>query len=313
MIVNRSKFIGFLLVFIIPVVLGAFEGIIRGNEQIVTLAAVGDVFFCRGIADEIEQNGLDYPFEFTHEILSSYDLAFCNVECTLSTRGEPGLNYYLFRADPSAANALSSAGFDVVNVANNHTLDYGFDALGDTVDAVTQAGMVAVGAHENGVDDTGVKMIEKDGLKIGFLALSDFDVTEGVHPDGCTDVMMVDPETIVQQVADADSQCDVLIVSLHWGVDYLEFYTHRQSAIAELCIDSGADLILGHHPHVLQYVETYRGKPIIYSMGGFVWDSSHNGADESAIFVFELGEDSAELVKTIPVRVVEGQPIPDAM
>jgi poly-gamma-glutamate synthesis protein (capsule biosynthesis protein) len=77
-----------------------------------------------------------------------------------------------------------------------------------------------------------------------------------------------------------------------------------------MCIDNGADLILGHHPHVLQDVEFYKGKPIVYSMGGFVWDSSRVGAENSGIYVFELGENKAELVEMIPVEIVDCQPIP---
>jgi poly-gamma-glutamate synthesis protein (capsule biosynthesis protein) len=282
----------------------------RSTERIVSFAAVGDIYFCRGVAPVIEENGVDYLFESTSEIISSYDLAFCNLECALSNRGTPLEKRFLFRSDTSCAYALSAAGFDVVCLGNNHTIDYGYDALLDTVDAVENAGMIEVGTQVAGTDDPGFRIIEKNGLDIGFLAFSDLYDDAGEVPEGYPYVMMVDPVTLPQQVADAKSRCDVLIVSMHWGVDYLDFPTERQQALAKLCIDEGADLILGHHPHVLQDVEIYKGKPIVYSMGGFVWDSSRDGADHSGIFAFELGEDSAEFVEMIPVEIVGCRPEP---
>jgi poly-gamma-glutamate capsule biosynthesis protein CapA/YwtB (metallophosphatase superfamily) len=277
-------------------------------QRTVTLAAVGDVFFCRSVARQIELNGFDYPFEFTADILSRYDLAFCNLECALSTRGTPQSNRFLFRADPSAALALSAAGFDIVSLANNHTLDYGSETLRDTVEAVEGTGMISVGTRLTGSEDSGVRIIERNGLKIGFLALSDFDVPVEESPVGYPEVLLVDPNNLPRQVADTKSCCDVLVVSVHWGVDYMPFYTERQRAIGRMCIDNGADLVLGHHPHVLQDVEIYRGKPIVYSMGAFVWDSTHRGSDSSAIFVFELGPSSADLAETIPVEIVDSRP-----
>jgi len=282
----------------------------RSSPRSVTLAAVGDVFFARGVAQQIDLHGLDYPFEFTADILGRYDLAFCNLECALSNRGTPLRKRYLFRADPADAQALSAAGFDVISLANNHTLDFGPLALMDTVDAVEDSGMVTVGTRPAGSDDPGVRFHEKNGLKVGFLAFSDFDSGADESPDGYPAIMQVDPELLPAQVADAKRNCDVLVVSMHWGVDYMPLWTGRQRAIAHMCIDNGADLVLGHHPHVLQDVEVYKEKPIIYSMGAFVWDSSSRGADRSAIFAFELQPSSAVLIDTIPITIANCRPIP---
>ena len=282
----------------------------RSAPRAVTLAAVGDVFFARGVARQIDLHGLDYPFEFTADILSRYDIAFCNLECALSTRGTPLIKRYLFRADPADAHALSAAGFDVISLANNHTIDFGPLALMDTVNAVEDAGMIPVGTRPAASDDSGARFIEKNGLKVGFLAFSDFDsgADESLH--GIPVIMQVDPDRLPAQVADAKRNCDVLVVSMHWGVDYMPLWTGRQRAIARMCIDNGADLVLGHHPHVLQEVEIYKEKPIVYSMGGFVWDSSSRGADRSAIFVFELQPSSAALVDTIPITIEDCRPVP---
>ncbi|MCX6647311.1 MAG: CapA family protein [bacterium] len=282
----------------------------RSTERTVSFAAVGDIFFCRGVSHVIEENGVDYLFESTTDIISSYDLAFCNLECALSNRGTPLEKRFLFRSDPSCAYALSAAGFDIVCLGNNHSIDYGYDALLDTMDAVENAGMTDVGTQVAGSGDSGVRIIEKNGLTIGFLAFCDLYDDAGEALEGYPSIMMVDPVALPQQVADAKSRCDVLVVSMHWGVDYVDFPTERQQALAKLCIDNGADLILGHHPHVLQEMEIYKGKPIVYSMGGFVWDSSRDGADHSGIFAFELGDDSAEFVEMIPVEIRGCRPEP---
>ncbi len=282
----------------------------HSSEGTVTLAAVGDVFFCRGVAIEIEEHGAGYPFEFTTDILSSYDMAFCNLECVLSDRGTPMEKRFLFRADPSNAKVLSDAGFDIISLGNNHTLDFGYLALEDTVNAVENAGMMAVGTRLVGSDDTGARFVERNGLTVGFLALSDFNEVVGETPEGYPVVTEVDPDLLPGQVSDAKSRCDVLVVSMHWGVDYINFWTERQQVLGEICIDNGADLVLGHHPHVLQDVKYYQEKPIVYSMGGFVWDSSSCGADQSAIYVFELGPSSAVVTDIIPVQIEACRPMP---
>jgi len=284
------------------------------SQRTVSLAAVGDVFFCRGVARQMEQHGPDYPFELVADILDRYDLAFCNLECALSTRGTPQDKRFLFRADPSCAHLLSTAGFDVICLANNHALDFGPLALLDTAQAVEDAGMTPIGTHSAASDEPGISVIEKNGLRIGFLALSDFDVTydetpEGYSVDEYPIINHVDIDRLPQQVADAKGRCDTLVVSVHWGIDNIDFWTERQRLIARTCIDNGADLVFGHHPHVLQDTETYGGKLIVYSMGAFVWDSALPEANDSAIFVFELSPSGAALVETVPVRIVNCRPI----
>jgi poly-gamma-glutamate synthesis protein (capsule biosynthesis protein) len=309
----RIRSIGIALLLVALAGVGAEPA--RCSQGTVTLAAVGDVFFCRGVAQQMERHGLDYPFEFVADILSRYDLGFCNLECTFSTRGTAQNKRFLFRADPSTAHLLSTAGFEVISLANNHTLDFGPLALLDTVQAVEDAGMMPVGTHLSGSDDPSITVVERNGLRIGFLALSDFNVAydeapEGYPVDQYPVINHVDIDRLPQQVADAKGMCDTLVVSVHWGIDYISLWTERQRLIAQTCIDNGADLVLGHHPHVLQDVVTYEGKTIVYSIGAFVWDSTLAEADKSAIFVFELSRGGAVLVETIPVRIVDCRPIP---
>ena len=274
----------------------------------VTLAAVGDVFFCRGVARQIEKHGPNYPFQKTENIIREADLAFCNLECCLSTRGIAQRRRYRFRADPAFAAVLREAGFDVASLANNHTLDFGRDAMLDTIDAVESAGMLAPGAGRNREQALALRTIEKNGVRVGFIAYTDLPTVGVVRLSDRPTVAGVNADQLAQEVKRAKSDCDALVVSFHWGVEYMSRPTERQQMLAHLCIDSGADLILGHHPHVLQTVEVYKDKPIVYSMGAFVWDAKIFDADKSAIYLFDLGKDSARLTKTIAVDITRCRP-----
>lgn len=269
----------------------------------VTLVAVGDVLLCRGVGKQIDRHGADWLFDNTRGVLKGADLAFCNLECPLSKRGVARKRRFLFRADPALAPKLRCNGISVVSLANNHTLDYGRDAMLDTVEAVRGAGMTPVGAGVDRADASRLRIVTRRGLRVGFLAYCDLASYGTVMlPDRPT-IACVDSASLPGEIKAAKAKCDVLVVSFHWGVEYMKLPTERQKTLARLCIDNGADLVLGHHPHVLQPVETYKGRPIAYSMGGFVWDGRVLGADRSAIYTFELGKSSARLVRTMPVTI----------
>lgn len=289
----------------------AFIAIVAGcpaQPATVTLAVVGDVLLARGVGRQIAKHGPDYPFAATREVISRADIAVFNLECPLSTRGFAHRRRFLFRADPSLATAVHAAGFDVASLANNHTLDYGRVALLDTISAVTQAGMTPVGAGANGAEARSVKIVTRKGLRIGFLAYTDLPTYGVVRRDDEPTIAGVNKDTIPGEVRRAKSRCDVLIVSFHWGVEYMKLPTERQKEIAHLAIDSGADAVIGHHPHVLQDVENYKRRPIIYSAGAFVWDPVRPDTFTSAIYLIDLGKSSARLVRSIPISTLHSQP-----
>ena len=272
------------------------------------LAAVGDVLLARGVERQIAKHGRGYPFKKIKSTISRADLAFFNLECTLSTRGTPHRRRFLFRADPALAGTLHSSGFDVASLANNHTTDFGRDAFTDTIAAVRRNEMIAVGAGKDRADALRVRVVRKNGLRIGFVAYTDIPSGGVVRLGDRPTVAGANMDEVPGQIRAAKLRCDVLVVSFHWGIEYMTRPTERQRRLARLCIDNGADLILGHHPHVLQTVEVYKSKPIVYSMGAFVWDPILPRTDRSAIYLFDLSKSSARLTRTIPVRIVRCQP-----
>jgi poly-gamma-glutamate synthesis protein (capsule biosynthesis protein) len=274
----------------------------------VRLAAVGDVLLARGVGRHIKKHGVAYPFAKIKDTISRADLAFFNLECTLSKRGTPHRRRFLFRADPALAATLRASGFDVASLANNHTMDFGRDAFVDTIDAVRKSGMTAVGGGKDRADALRVQVVRENGLRIGFVAYTDIPSGGVVRLGDRPTVAGANLDEVAGQIRKAKSRCDVLVVSFHWGVEYMTRPTERQKRLAHLCIDSGADLILGHHPHVLQTTEVYKGKPVVYSMGAFVWDPILPRTDRSAIYLFDLSNSSARLTRTIPVRIVRCRP-----
>lgn len=274
-----------------------------GSRPRVTLAAVGDVLFARGVGKQIARHGADHPFDAIRGIVRKADIGFCNLECALSTRGVPQHRRFQFRAAPQLAANLRRAGFTVTSLANNHTMDYGRDAMLDTISAVEKAGIAAVGAGANREEAGAPRFVKKNGLTVGFIAYTDITNAGVVRLDDRPTVAGIDSDTLAAEVRAAKAKCDCLVVSCHWGVEYMKRPTERQQMLARLAIDSGADLVLGHHPHVLQPSEVYKGKLVLYSLGAFVWDAKLFGADRSAIYIVELGKSSARLARKLPVRI----------
>jgi len=275
----------------------------------VTLVAVGDVLFARGVGKQITKHGAKWLFANVKGTIKGADIAFFNLECTLSTGGVVQRRRFQFRADPKLAGVLSASGFDVACLANNHTLDYGREAMMDTVRAVRKAGMAAVGAGKDRADALKLQIVKRNGLRVGFLAYTDLPTDGVVRLADRPTVAGLNPDELPAQIKSARKRCDALVVSFHWGVEYMKRPTERQQHIAHVCIDNGADVVLGHHPHVLQPTETYKGRPIIYSMGAFVWDAKIFGADKSAIYTIEMGKGSARLVKSASVRIKGCRPL----
>ena len=280
----------------------------RDPQPRVTLAAVGDVLFARGVGKQIARHGPDYPFEETRKIIAGADIGFCNLECSLSLRGVAQHRKYQFRADPALAANLRSGGFNVVSVANNHTMDFGREAMLDTIESVRKAGIVPVGAGKDRNDALALQVIQRNGLRVGFIGYTDIGNDGVVRLDDRPTTAVVNSDELAAQVRSAKLRCDCLVVSFHWGIEYMKRPTERQRSLAHLCVDNGADAVLGHHPHVLQPTEQYKGKPILYSMGAFVWDSSLFGANKSAIYLIELGRSSARLTATLGVDIVDCRP-----
>lgn len=279
--------------------------------------AVGDIMLARTIGEMIETEGIEVPFAFTAETLSSADITLGNLECAISTKGEPDDKTYAFRAPLAAAESLSHGGFDLVSLANNHILDYGPEALAETLQSLSVRSILSVGAGMNADEAYQPAIVEVNGLKVAFLAFADVPTLDydylaweaGVEKPG---IAWAHPERIIQGVQAAKAQADIVVVLFHNGYEIAQKVSALQQQAAHLAIDNGASLVIGSHPHVLQRIEEYNGGLIVYSMGNFVFDNFLFPPNYSAILSVTLGAHGVQSYELIDV-IVQLNGVPQIM
>jgi len=236
------------------------------------LAFVGDVVPGRSMELQIDRYGSGYPWAGLGYLLHDADLAMANLECVLSTQGTALDKLYVIRAHPGMVDTLSSGGMDVVSLANNHTLDFGSEALGDTRSALGQVNVAVVGAGRTPEDARSAALFDVTGVRVAVLAYA------GSYWQGSADmpdsdlIAWSDPESVAQDVRAARDQADVVVVVVHAGKEYSRAPSAIQVTVAHTAIDAGANLVVGHHPHVTQAVERYRDGLIVYSLGNALFD-----------------------------------------
>ncbi len=247
----------------------------------ITLAAVGDVVLARE-----DPAG---AFVLVVPLLRQADLRVANCEVPLSNRGMPQhAKHEVLHSSPEMVAGFTAAGFDVVSLANNHTMDYGPEALLDTIALLEQHGIACCGA---GPDDAAAwrpAIVERRGLRVAFLACaSEAYLGFAAHPkkpgiavirrDPLYGPQAVNPEDLDRLVAairEARRAADVVVVCCHWGLSQSRSLTVSQRAIARAALRAGAHLILGHHPHVLQGIQVAARRAVCFSLGNFVFDLS---------------------------------------
>lgn len=243
------------------------------QEKTVSLAAVGDIMLSRYVNAQMEKYGDDYPFLKTRDYLLSSDIVFGNLETSITTGTIP-LSTMLFRARPGVEKELKNSNFTVLSLANNHVPNYGSLAVMDTIDYLNVANIKPVGAGSNEINAYFPVFVERQGIIFAFFAYNDNDVVPESYKATANNpgTAFMDIEKMKQSVAIADKIADHVIVSMHSGNEYEEIASSRQREFAHAAIEAGADLVIGHHAHVVQQAEVYKGKYIFYSLGNFIFD-----------------------------------------
>ncbi len=244
-----------------------------------TLFFGGDASVARGIDASMRADGDPVKFfERVRPWVSSADLAFVNLECVLSeSDAEPANKRWRILAPPANVKGLTGIGLDVVSVANNHTLDHGRQGFTRTLEVLAEEGLLATGMlYERGEQQRPL-VVEVAGAKVGFLAYSDIGkwrAKPGSPEDWYPKFHNYDARRIRKDIARLKSHVDLVVLSLHWGWEYSMTETDNQRRDAHSFVDAGADLIIGHHPHVSRVVEEYKDGLIAYSLGDFSFDKS---------------------------------------
>jgi poly-gamma-glutamate synthesis protein (capsule biosynthesis protein) len=267
----------------------------------------------RSIGTALARNLDDFPFGAVASILQSADVTVGNLECALGTAGKRARKSYTFLGPPDAAASLANAGFDVVSLANNHSLDYGPSALNETRGLLSAVGILYAGAGADEAAAHRPAVLAIKGLRLAFLAYVNTPA-EGSYRASTwgakgnkAGVAWANPKRIAADVASARARADVVIVLLHSGRENVQVPDSTQRRVARAAIDAGAALVIGSHPHVLQGVERYRGGVIAYSLGNFVFDGLYSRS-ETAILHVTLGREGVRAIDWTPVVLRRGRP-----
>jgi len=286
--VKMQRFLFFSLIAILAAVAGLFifageeteQEAEKKSDSEITLFLVGDIMLNRGVEYMIEKEGkgdFRYPFLKIRDYLFPADLVFGNLEGPISDKGEKVGGIYSFRAEPEVKEGLIFAGFDILSLANNHLLDYQRIALEETMKILREGGIDYVGAGFGEEEAFSVKVKEVKDVKIGFLAYTNLGPEAWRARDNYSGIACIsetDLPEIASGIKSAKEKVDLLVVSLHAGQEYAPEPTHFQREFSRAAIESGADLVVGHHPHVVQEIERYQSGWIAYSLGNFVFDQA---------------------------------------
>lgn len=265
-----------------------------------------------------KENDYAYPFRRIKDATGSADITFGNLEGPISARGENQGSIYSFRADPRALEGLKSAGFDVLSLANNHIMDWGPEALEDTVRLLKEKEIASVGAGKNYDEANKSAIIEIQGgpsrsfgttlasLRVAFLAYTNL-YPEGLVASedrpGVSDARL---ENILARIGEARKEADFVVISFHWGDEYQTTSNVAQRETAHALVDAGADLVIGHHPHVAQEVEKYKDGWIAYSLGNFVFDQDFSEETMQGLMLRVFVENGkVSRVEEVPIRILE--------
>ena len=263
------------------------------------LLFVGDVMLGRLVNETLKSMPPTYPWGNTLPLFRASDLRVGNLECVLSDRGAPWgqtPKTFHFRTDAKNRECLKAAGFNFLSLANNHTLDYEYEALLDMLDHLSKAGVHHAGAGSDAIQASRPALLNAGGMTLAFIAFTDnepdWEATDrrpGVYfvPLDRTDERALH---LFDLIRETKSKTDLVIVSAHWGSNWGYQPEPEHVPFARMLIDNGADIVLGHSCHVVRGIEIYRERLVLYSTGDFVDDYAVDELernDESFIFVVE--------------------------
>lgn len=242
----------------------------RGEVDIVF---VGDVMVAE-VPGQIIARGVD-PFEPFNALLQKHDLRIGNLECVVATGGTAEIKPFTFRADPNVLPVLKKH-FDAMSVANNHSGDFGKAAFAEELGLMRKAGLPYFGGGDDLAEAHKPVILERNGIRIALLGYVEFkprSFEAGAHLPGVA--WSGEDDQVIEDIAAArrDYHADIVIPYMHWGWEEEPNPSPRLREFARRMIDAGADMVVGGHPHVTQGAEMYKGKPIIYSLGNFLFNS----------------------------------------
>lgn len=273
------------------------------NPVEIRIGLVGDTMLDASARRVLEREGYDYAFAGSRELYVGSEIVLANLEGPLTVRGTPFEKKYTFRSPLSVAEAIRRAGINAMTLANNHSLDFGAEGLSDTIDTLDNFGIGHFGGSENLREARAPLIMTVNGVRVGMLGYSltfpeDFWATAD-HAG----TAFGHREWIVEDVRALKKRADIVLVSFHWGQEGKTSLREYQEILAHAAIDAGADAVIGHHPHIAQAVERYRGKAIIYSLGNYIFGSYSNRVQYGLIGELMVSGRKVVRLKLTPIDV----------
>ncbi|SFF99142.1 poly-gamma-glutamate synthesis protein (capsule biosynthesis protein) [Desulfotomaculum arcticum] len=286
----------------------------KSDKQVLSINMTGDIMLASNLGEAIKSRGTDFPWLDVRDILAAADFTIGNLECAVGSGDyQPVPNkQYTFLAAPDALAGLQKAGFDVLTLANNHILDFGTDALAETLVNLDNCGILHAGAGISKNEAIKPTILEKNGIKIGIIAFSRI-FPEGWWVAGTDNPGIAsghDYQMLLHTINELSKQVDIVIISMHWGEEMSDMPTIIQQNLAHKLIESGADCILGHHPHVLQGVESYNNGLIFYSAGNFIFTLSRDTRGRQSVIInIDVDKSGICGARLIPAWIEPGRTI----
>jgi poly-gamma-glutamate synthesis protein (capsule biosynthesis protein) len=276
---------------------------------------LGDVMLGRLVNETLKKAPPDHPWGDVLSVFEKADLRMANLECVISDRGNPWTvtpKVFHFRTDAKNVEALKIAEINAVSIANNHTLDFEYEAMFEMIKILDEAGIAHAGAGANLEEASRPALWETNGIKIGFIAFTDNEPAwEATDQRPGIFYVPIDVEDgrakkLLEIVRHTRKEVDLLIVSAHWGPNW--GYRPRQNHLpfGHALIDQGAHIVFGHSCHVFQGIEIYQGRPILYSTADFIDDYAVDEIernDESFIFMVEMEEEKIIKLHLYPTLI----------
>lgn len=260
----------------------------------IKLFAVGDIL--------LQARSNKHPFNKVKKTFKDKDILFGNLETTLSSHGKRKKKAVFLRSSPDNVKYLKDVDFDVLNIANNHILDLGMEGFNSTLEILKKKDLNFIGASID-ASSSNQLILERNGVKFGFLGYTTgrFKVSKNIS------INKLKEEKIFADIESLKDECDFIIISLHWGTEFVYYPSPQQIDFAHKLIDRGVSLILGHHPHVIQGIEKYRNGLIVYSLGNFQFRSrpTQSKTKESIILCVDFDREEIKKYEILPVEIDE--------
>jgi Bacterial capsule synthesis protein PGA_cap len=288
----------------------------RGSGQPVTFAFAGDTQFDGqlGARLQADPNGVLAPVT---PVLSTADLAMVNLETAITERGAPvpGKNFH-FRSPALSFTALKAAGIDVVNMANNHALDYGPVGMQDTFDAIGSSGFPVIGIGHDAAEAFRPYRTVIKGQRIAILSAVDWLEPGLVDEWSATDTQpglafSIDPTRLLAAVSAMRPEVDTLVAFLHWGDENTQCASRRQKELAQMLLDAGADLVVGSHAHRVFGAGRVGTSLVAYGLGNFVYGREDGESGRSGVLTVQATGRELDAYSWTPARITNGIPIPE--